>query len=164
MPKAPTRVELGTQYCDIVTGFVGTATSRMTTKNGCVQVHLKPKLGLDRSAMPKGEWVFETQLAEFVPGSDAPTVATINSKVDKDVLKLLNKRYRATTTGFTGLATAHTESLNGHAQLLIEASIKPDGAMGEAWGIDLQDLVESETAKKVDAPTPPRGPRPEQFR
>lgn len=155
--KAPTRVTLGEQYTDAITGFLGTAMCRQTTKNGCVLVHIKPRVGVDPSVMPKGEWVYETQLET----SDG---LRIDSKPEKETLKLLRKRYRDPNTGYVGFASSHIESFNGHVQLQLDGPLKLDGGMGEAWTIDVQDLIEVETEKPAAAPKPERGPLNAQVR
>jgi hypothetical protein len=148
MAKAPTRVTLGRVYEDSVSGFVGAATARYTTKNGCVMVALNPRVDED-GKMLKAEFIFETQLI------DQSTSTPIDSKPDPKVLKLLGKRYVDEKTGFGGYAAGHSELLNGTEQLDLTAPVKADGSMGDAYGIDVQDLKE-QTSRSVDV-SPPRG-------
>lgn len=149
MAKAPTRVALGRIYEDEITGFLGAATARHTSKNGCVQVALKPRV-VEEGKMPKSEYIFESQLV------DKETGVKVDSKPEARSLKLLGKHYTDTKTDFTGYACAHTELLNGTEQLAIEAKVKPDGTVGETWSIDVQDLTEVKTGKATAA-KPERG-------
>lgn len=55
------KIELGSHVRDTVTGYEGTATSRLEYMNGCVQYCIKPRVGPD-GKMPEGEWVDEGQI------------------------------------------------------------------------------------------------------
>lgn len=148
--KAPIRVTLGSVYEDSLTGFVGTATSRHTSKNGCVQVAIRPRVGED-NRYSKGEWIFETQLI------DHETRLAIDSKPEPEVLALLDKEYVDKKTGFKGIAVGYVELLNGTVQLDLTPKVKSDGSMIDTYGIDLQDLTDTKTKKPADAPVPRRG-------
>lgn len=146
----PTRVTLGVTYEDSISGFTGVAIERYTSKNGCVQVALQPRLGEDPSKMPEAVFVFETQLV--VPG----TQETINSTPDPKALALLGKRYVDTKSGYAGVAGSHRELLNGTIQLALTPKVDEKGAMGKSWSIDIPDL-ECIAVSSTPAGTAPRG-------
>ena len=69
----------------------------------------------------------------------------------------LGKTYRDKVTGFTGVATAKHEYLNGCVQYSLEGRVK-EGAEGEkpaAIGVDVQQL-EAVDVPEVDVPEPAR--------
>jgi len=57
-------IELGTKVQDKITGFVGTATSRVEYINGCVQYCVVPTVQED-GKMPIGEYIDVSQLEPF---------------------------------------------------------------------------------------------------
>lgn len=68
-------IKLGNEVRDIVTGFVGIATSRVEYINGCIQYCVVPKVGED-GKMTVGEYIDTHQLVEtgsFVKMESEPT-------------------------------------------------------------------------------------------
>lgn len=54
--------ELGSLLQDKVTGFKGTATSRVVYLNGCIQYCVTPKIGSDLTKVPEGAYFDVDQL------------------------------------------------------------------------------------------------------
>jgi len=57
-------ISLGNEVKDTVTGFTGTATSRIEYLNGCKQICIKPKMVKD-GEMPEGQYI-DIQQVEVV--------------------------------------------------------------------------------------------------
>lgn len=69
------KIELGQEVRDVVTGFAGIAVSRLEFLNGCVQYCVKPKAG-DDGKMPEGEWIDIQQLEVVSRGIRVPQRAS----------------------------------------------------------------------------------------
>lgn len=64
-------IRLGQEVRDTVTGFTGTATSRLEYLNGCVQYNVRPRVRED-GKFPDGEWIDAQQLEVVGPGINKP--------------------------------------------------------------------------------------------
>jgi len=70
------KIKLGSKVRDKITGFTGVATAKIEYLNGCVQVCIRPPVGVDNK-MPEHEYIDIEQI-EVIDNGD-----TLLAKIEK---------------------------------------------------------------------------------
>ena len=120
------RVGLGVQARDKVTGFRGTVVAVVHDIDGSIQIAIQPKLEDPDGKEPPKAHDFDLERVELVP--DAPEPILTNEGRDRPAI-LLGETYIDKATGFIGTATRLIDFLGGCSYVTLEALSKHPGAI-----------------------------------
>lgn len=145
------KFQLGQTLEDIITGFKGVATTRVTYMNGCVQYQVVPKMGKD-GAIPKPQHLDTQQLK--VVNNAKPVEAVPLNELYSDLE--FGEAIKCKITGFKGRAIYKVESIDGSICYGCKPKAKDPSIMPKAIMID-QAVMQRLAAKKKKVVSKPTG-------
>lgn len=146
MAKDKEVVEFGDEVECIVTGYKGIAISFLYQLHGCTMVGVQPPVDKE-GKIPESYSIDLPQLTITKDGKGKVKIP----EVDEDVSEVeLGDEGRDKVSGYTGVATARVEFMNGCHRIGLRAKIDKDGKRPdiEYFAVGQVELVEP---KKVEA-------------
>ena len=112
---------LGNKVKDKISGFGGIVVESVEYLNGCIQYFIRPKAKKD-GKFPMGEWIDQHQLKTIKKGA-VPLVSLIYYDIE------LGEQVVDSVTGYKGIATTVSRSVNGITYFCVKRKIGKDGKM-----------------------------------
>lgn len=132
-------IKLGNKVKDVVSGFTGIVTARMTSLNGMVQYVVRPPQTKDKPDILPDAQFFDYQQLKIMTGGLKDIISNI---VQTDIE--LGTQVEDIVTGFKGTAIAKMEFTNGCLQICIKPKMskkdKDEGKMPEGEWVDSNQI------------------------
>lgn len=141
--------ELGKQYRDVISDFVGTAVVRTDYASGNIKITLSAKV--DEKGDIKHHNFDPSSLRDAGSGQEIAV-----SKLGKQDVKF-GTEYRDRVTGFVGKATQRAEHINGCIQWALDGKVNEKNEIPGGYFFDDDRIMDPATEEKVVSVPAPRG-------